>query len=130
MSLFSGNFEKLPCRAQAEKGPTPPLRLSSSERDGILQALKETVRVSYCLYLFGSRTDDANKGGDIDLLLVVGDQDLNSVRLLRYDILVKIKAYIGDQKIDLAIFAENSVDPFFKIAKHSAQILTTFRVVP
>ena len=51
------------------------------------------------IYLFGSRTNDALKGGDIDLYIHTTDR-INLVRK-KLDFLVKLKRAIGDQKIDV-----------------------------
>lgn len=57
------------------------------------------------IYLFGSRVDDTQKGGDIDLYFVVSDQiDLQAKKI---KFLASVKQEIGDQKIDI-IFNEDS----------------------
>jgi len=57
------------------------------------------------IYLFGSRVDDAKKGGDIDLYLVVNNQD--NLFLKKNKFLSRIKRKLGEQKIDV-IF---NIDP-------------------
>lgn len=56
------------------------------------------------IYLFGSRTDDTKKGGDVDLY-IVPDEELPSFVLLekKIDFLVQLKSLIGEQKIDVVI---------------------------
>jgi len=51
------------------------------------------------IYLFGSRVDDAKKGGDIDLYLVVNNQDDLFQRKIKF--LSRIKRELGEQKIDV-----------------------------
>jgi predicted nucleotidyltransferase len=53
------------------------------------------------LYLFGSRLDDARKGGDIDLYIVIDNRDRLGEK--RIEFLTQIKQHIGDQRIDLVI---------------------------
>ena len=56
------------------------------------------------IYLFGSRTDDQKKGGDIDLYII---PDQKQTPEQRYDqkikFLVALQLAIGEQKIDLVI---------------------------
>ena len=62
------------------------------------------------IYLFGSRVDDLQKGGDIDLLIISNK--------LGYDDKIKIMQSfyekLGDQKIHL-IIAKDTSNPFVKI---------------
>ena len=51
------------------------------------------------VYLFGSRVDDAQRGGDIDLYLAVKDQRELFRRKIAF--LARIKRELGDQKIDV-----------------------------
>jgi len=62
------------------------------------------------IYLYGSRADDALKGGDIDLL-VFSEQLTFSDKITA---LVEIKDILGEQKIDLTIkpFSARHSDPF------------------
>lgn len=49
-----------------------PMRLSSKEQRTIIQSFKEILpTLKFKLCLFGSRTSDFRKGGDIDLLAIV-----------------------------------------------------------
>lgn len=51
------------------------------------------------LYLFGSRVDDAKKGGDIDLLVVSKKLTKKDIRLLR----VEFFKHFGEQKLDIVL---------------------------
>jgi predicted nucleotidyltransferase len=96
------------------------MRISPRERSAIkdvVRRLDEKAKV----YLFGSRTDDRLRGGDIDLLIV-------SDRLSwadKLDLLVELKEKLGDQKIDLLIKTakESAADPFVAEIKKSAVLL-------
>ena len=63
------------------------------------------------IYLFGSRVNNNQKGGDIDLLILS--------RILTYGDKLKIKQKlfekIEEQKIDLVI-AKDTADPFVRLA--------------
>lgn len=58
------------------------------------------------IFLFGSRVDDTEKGGDIDLYLEVENNDRNREKKLEF--LVEVKKSIGDQKIDVVMSSERN----------------------
>ena len=45
------------------------MRLNSKEIQSIVRIAKEIYGEDVSVYLFGSRTDDTKRGGDIDLLI-------------------------------------------------------------
>ena len=51
------------------------------------------------IYLFGSRVDDTQKGGDIDLYLAVKDHQNLFEKKIKF--LSRVKKELGDQKIDI-----------------------------
>ena len=53
------------------------------------------------VYLFGSRVDDTQKGGDIDLFIIT--ENMYNTLEKKLDFLILLKQKIGDQKIDLII---------------------------
>lgn len=53
------------------------------------------------LYLFGSRVDDARKGGDIDLYVDTDNRERLGEK--RIEFLTQIKRHIGNQRIDLVV---------------------------
>lgn len=57
------------------------------------------------IYLFGSRTDDGKRGGDIDLYLKTENKENLTQKKIRF--LAKLKREIGEQKIDV-VFALDS----------------------
>jgi predicted nucleotidyltransferase len=74
------------------------MRLTDAEKAVIVSAVK-TEDPQAMIYLFGSRARDDLKGGDIDLLVVSATIGFSA----KLNILVTIKAAIGEQKIDLKI---------------------------
>ncbi len=63
------------------------------------------------LYLFGSRTDDTARGGDIDLLVVddhLRPRDLRPLRLAFYE-------RFGEQKVDIVLSKHVPDDPFVRM---------------
>ncbi len=81
------------------------MRLTQEEQKKIIAAINSFVQErSAELRLYGSRADDQQKGGDIDLLLLLQDKNDASILLSeKHKILAAIKEKIGDQKIDLKI---------------------------
>ncbi|TWJ19307.1 nucleotidyltransferase family protein [Geobacter argillaceus] len=86
------------------------MRLKSSEQAAILSTVK-CLDTNARVYLFGSRVDDAKKGGDIDLLVMSDKLTLDDKRTIK----MKLYELIGEQKIDLVLAADDS-DPFVKLA--------------
>lgn len=66
------------------------------------------------VYLFGSRTDPAKKGGDIDIYIETDLTDALFEKKIK--MLVELKKNIGEQKIDIVInnFTRNL--PIYEIA--------------
>jgi len=92
------------------------VRIPQTTRQTIKNLVSGLVPDSEC-YLFGSRTLDDAKGGDIDLLLITQDKiPLRQILMLRREILNRI----GEQKIDIVNFPRTSNHPFLKIAMDGA----------
>tara|TARA_B100000989_G_scaffold236433_2_gene183298 strand:+ start:67297 stop:67617 length:321 start_codon:yes stop_codon:yes gene_type:complete len=80
------------------------MRLTPDEIDAIISVLSPYIKITAELKLFGSRVDDAKKGGDIDLLLIVAESTARSEIIYhKPEILGEIKHRIGDQKIDILV---------------------------
>jgi len=77
------------------------MRLTEFEQKMIKKAFLETYKEG-SIYLFGSRVDDTQRGGDIDLYLVPAEQSDND-REKRVEFLIKLDEYIGEQKIDVVL---------------------------
>ena len=58
------------------------------------------------LYVFGSRTDNSKKGGDIDLYIVIDDHNSLFEKKIRF--LAGIKRELGEQKIDVIFNTDES----------------------
>ncbi len=79
-----------------------------------ISSLDENARV----YLFGSRTEDVAKGGDIDILIiskVLGYNDTIRIRKILYE-------KLEEQKIHI-IIAQDTTDPFVKMAYREGVLL-------
>lgn len=102
------------------------MRLKPQEIESIIKAFQEVFdkeKVIYSpstLYLYGSRTQDHKKGGDIDLLLQVPESSVAKAKALHVRILVKLHEYLGEQKIDLKITNPTPADEFTKFILEKA----------
>ena len=83
------------------------MRISEIEKITIVNAILEKDKNAQ-IFLFGSRTDDFKKGGDIDILV-----QSDEIGLLE---IVKIKSTIfkniPEQKIDLLVSKSNETNHF------------------
>jgi predicted nucleotidyltransferase len=88
------------------------MRLEASEVEVIRQEVCRLDRAAE-IYLFGSRTDDSAKGGDIDLLVVSDSLCFRDLLVLRRQILDRI----GWQRLDLLIRRRDELsEPMAEIA--------------
>jgi len=91
------------------------MRLTNKEIDTIKNSVL-ALDASAHVYLFGSRVDDAKRGGDIDLLIesnVLTKQDLRKVRRQFFDI-------FGEQKMDLVLDSGIENQAFIHMIKPTA----------
>lgn len=82
------------------------MRLNTTEQKAIKQAFHEVFGKGK-IYLFGSRVDDMQKGGDIDLYLCPEDK-LQVLHSKKIEFLIKLDLAIGEQKIDVVIAKDKS----------------------
>ena len=76
------------------------MRLSEFEIETIKELAEKHFGEGTTVYLFGSRTDENKKGGDIDLFITNKDERrLNIEAKVRF--LAELKTKIGDRKIDV-----------------------------
>lgn len=74
------------------------MRLSKHYKDVIKEKFHQIFDKGE-IYLFGSRVDDSQKGGDIDLYLAVEDHSDIFRKKIRF--LAQVKRELGEQKIDV-----------------------------
>jgi uncharacterized protein len=87
------------------------MRLSEYERSSIREAVTNYIPDAKIL-LYGSRTDDAKRGGDIDILILTpGEVDLRT----RLKMEARIWEKIGEQKIDVLIEKPDALSLFGEI---------------
>lgn len=85
------------------------MRLTEKEKTTLISEIQKADPQAV-IYLFGSRTQDHLKGGDIDLLVLSTKIDFSA----KIEILGRIKLKLGEQKIDLKIISpeKSASDPF------------------
>jgi uncharacterized protein len=91
------------------------MRLSPEESMNIVSVFMAlSAGKPHKVYLFGSRADDLKRGGDIDLLCIVDDSNVEWLQMKKFELLTAIKEKIGDQKIDIVIRGESAAqnEPF------------------
>lgn len=81
------------------------MRLTEFEINAIKQAAQEIFGPNAQVFLFGSRVDDAKKGGDIDLYIKTesGNDFTHKIKFL-----VLLEQKIGEQKIDVVFAADKN----------------------
>ncbi len=90
------------------------MRLANEEQSAISNAIHQ-VDAGASIYLFGSRTDDTAKGGDIDILVLSKKIDL----MAKLEILAQLHQELGDRKIDIAIYPD-ATRPFPRMVMQEA----------
>ena len=80
------------------------MRVNSKDIKAIKDVANAVFGETATIRLYGSRTDDKKKGGDIDLLIQL-NQAISRMELyqLKIQFLVQLKKIVGDQKIDVLI---------------------------
>ena len=79
------------------------MRLTPAQTSIIRETLKRHFGPMTHIRLFGSRTDDSAKGGDIDLYIEPDIQSPDEIVEAKLNALVELHRALGEQKIDLII---------------------------
>ena len=97
------------------------MRLSEKQCSIISNAVAENFGIEANVWLFGSREDDASRGGDIDLYIEATTDDADAIVESKLRFLVTLYKKLGEQKIDVVIrrpgFKGNL--PIYDIAKQT-----------
>lgn len=100
------------------------MRLNVKDITSIKAVTNSVFGENAIVTLFGSRTEDSKKGGDIDLLIkcnkTVSRDDLYQLKL---KFLVQLKKRIGDQKIDVIIDGGQVNNSIFKTVEKEGILL-------
>lgn len=99
------------------------MRLSDRERDTIKSTVAKWFGADAQVRLFGSRTDDRLRGGDIDLHIVTARPNLANLDT-ELAFAVDLKDRIGEQKIDVVLRHQAEPDhPIDRLAKEKGILL-------
>lgn len=96
------------------------MRLSNLQRQSIVNIIYQQMGNKVTIWLFGSRVDDAKKGGDVDLLIECVEKpnyinEINAVRLIRNNIGLPVDVIVRA--------AQMPETPFHQIAKRTGVII-------
>lgn len=97
------------------------MRLTPYQINVLKSTAKEIFGPQATVLLFGSRTDDKRRGGDIDLYITGYNCTIDKQLDAKLHFLIKVKQKIGEQRIDI-IFApppNQSLKPIHRIAKQT-----------
>ncbi len=92
------------------------------EKNAIATVAREVLPPGARLSLFGSRVDDARRGGDIDLLVEAGTAlDATEQVRLRTRLAARLYRLIGERRIDIVVTAPGSDDDRLILAEARRQ---------
>jgi uncharacterized protein len=101
------------------------MRLTTQEKQIIKSSVKEVMGSQADVWLFGSRTDDTKRGGDIDLFIEADlHNPLDRVRK-KSRLWAKLQQQLGEQRIDIILASAKPVEQrrIEQIAKESGVCL-------
>lgn len=97
------------------------MRLSKEQTNIIKKAVKENFGENAVVYLFGSRTDDKKRGGDIDLYIETDKKkDLLEKKI---KMLVQLHKNLGEQKIDIILNNFKGGKYIYEVARREGILL-------
>jgi predicted nucleotidyltransferase len=101
------------------------MRITQTQKDIICETAQKYFGPDVHIWLFGSRTDDQAKGGDIDLYIEPSIQNIATLVMARLYFLRDLHKKIGEQKIDVVLRRpDSSLDlPIYKIARQTGTML-------
>ena len=101
------------------------MRLSEQQCSIIRSSVAENFGADAVVRLFGSRTDDSQRGGDIDLLIETQQSDVNKLVRAELTMLADLQTQLGEQKIDVLLDypTRQTRSAIFSIAKETGILL-------
>lgn len=101
------------------------MRLTVQQQTAIRTTVSETFGADAQVCLFGSRTDDTKRGGDIDLLITTRLSDIQTIMRAEISLLTKLQNRLGEQKIDVLLDYPSRKErpPIFSVARKTGIVL-------
>lgn len=101
------------------------MRLTQKEVELISRTFNRYFSSTDHLWLFGSRVNDASKGGDIDLYIETHEIDTNILLEKKLKFINELWQQLGEQKIDvvLNILSSGTQLPIYQVAKKEGVLL-------
>ena len=97
------------------------MRIKEEYIDVIKQLSEKYFGKDSKIYLFGSRSDDTKKGGDIDLYIETSISEKIFERKIK--MLVELQKLLGEQKIDLVINNFSYNKTIYQVARNEGVLL-------
>jgi predicted nucleotidyltransferase len=97
------------------------MRLKSEQARSIKQIAKNIFGDDSKVYLFGSRTDDDKKGGDIDLYIETSTKE--NIYRKKIEMLKELYENFGEQKIDIVLNNFRADLYIYKVARDEGILL-------
>src|SRR5258706_925904 len=92
------------------------MRLSPGHQEAIVRAVADLCAPRARVLLFGSRTDDSQRGGDVDLLVTLPEEPADRARIERA-LYGRIVRALNGRSVDLLLLTPSS--PSQEIHKHA-----------
>ena len=78
------------------------MRLTDNQTRIIKEATADIFGPDSRVWLFGSRTDDTRRGGDIDLYIETAATDQREIQEKRNRLWIRLQRQLGEQRIDIS----------------------------
>ena len=101
------------------------MRLTEQQRTTIREMAYKIFGLNTEVRLFGSRIDDAKRGGDIDLLIKTDMSETMQVARAEIKFLAQLEILLGEQKIDVLLDypSRRVYPPIFEVAHKTGLLL-------
>ena len=84
------------------------MRLSDKQVEAIRTVVAEVFGEAAQIFLFGSRVDDTQRGGDIDLYIELPEMPEEQKQALESRLWIRLQRTLGEQKIDVVTHVQGT----------------------